>query len=161
MQNDDTPKPITPPNAYVRMRYTQICECCGSISEHTKLFTRTKIRSHMGTGWIQQTRICDGPPRWNLPVITENADTESLPICERCTDLQVQAHMAKLPTVPLDTMSEAALESTIEGLPPGHVCRRPYEEELQRFRARKARLLAAGQSAPKIRTLDDLISLIG
>jgi len=159
------------PHAYVIMRYTQQCECCGHVAESSKLFTKTRIRSSV-TGALtngNMMRICNEPPQYNLPTIVQNAEIEVLSICAHCPADAIAAHMATLPPVPdqdhLDDLHEAALLEKLNAMPTG-VARRPYEEELQRFRARKARLLARNaepkqrESTPRIRTAADLLAAL-
>lgn len=157
---DTKPQADIVPDAYVRMRYAQLCTCCGTTSEYTRLFTRTRLRSTLGTGWVLNTHICD-EPKWNLPVITENAEPQILTICVHCTDSAIAAHMAALPPLPppLHENTAAQIAADLEHVPHPRVTRWCDARGFWHIEATK-RETPKPTPAPQIKTVDDLLAAL-
>lgn len=150
------------PHAYVRMRYTQCCNNCQHVIEYTRLFAKTRLRSTLGNGWVMNMRVLDEPPKYNLPVLLQNAEPEMLPICVHCPADALASAMAQLPAVPPPPTENIknVVQTGVDALPRPKYTRWQDAHGFWHTEKDTVVQLKPKAEAPKIKTTDDLLSLL-
>jgi len=131
---------LATPHAYVIMRHTQLCKCCNKTSEYSKTYAKTNLRSTLGNKIVVHYRRLDTPPKWDLPIIIQNAEPEILEFCHQC----YHPTLHDLPKPPCQGPVVA----------PSWIGTQTAQPEAKRQSSTTAR-------TPRIKSVDDLAALAG